>query len=121
MSSNFTSLKTVPISISFKEYYLVNGWGWFVDIENSEPIKQKQHFYGYKQCQCVIVPKPIKEYPIIRSMKSIKNLHEISNKFDINDDKDKKQDRTNNSSYCNIITHTIGLIGIVICCYYITI
>lgn len=119
MSSNFTLLnkeEEVP-SLSmktFKEYYLVNGWGWFVDIElNAEQIMMKKKLY-YKPPQCVTVPKTIKEYPSIRSMKSIKNLHEISMTSEINDDNDKKH-ITNNG---NIIRHTLGLIAITIC-YFI--
>lgn len=128
MSQNFTSLqKEVSVSksmMTFKDYHmrfigiidphLANGWGWFVDIElNAEQIMMKKKLY-YKPPQCVTVPKTIKEYPSIRSMKSIKNLHEISMTSEINDDNDKKH-ITNNG---NIIRHTLGLIVITIC-YFI--
>lgn len=132
MSQNFTSLqKEVPLSpsmMTFKEYYmafigirdphLANGWGWFVDIElNAEPIRMVKPSYHYKPSQYVTVPKTIKEYPSIRSMKSMKNLHDTSMIFEMDDD-DMKH-RTNNCSYGNIITHTLGLIGLIIC-YFMT-
>lgn len=133
MSQNFTSLQKEvlqsPSMMTFKDYYmrfngirdphLANGWGWFVDIElNSEPIRMINPSYHYIPSQYVTLPKTIKEYPSIRSMKIMKNLQDTSMLFEIDDDDVKH--RTNNFSYCNIITHTFGLIGIIIICYFIT-
>ena len=129
MSQNFTSLqKEVSVSTSmltFKDYHmrfigikdphLANGWGWFVDIElNSEPIRMIEPSYHYTPSQYVTLPKTIKEYPSIRSMKSMKNLHDTSMLFEI--DNDDVKHRTNNCSYGYIITHTFELIVIII--YY---
>lgn len=129
MSQNFNSFKKEVISpsmMTFKEYYMsfmaikvphfANDWGWFVDIElNSEPIRQIKPFYGYKPSRYVSVPETIREYPSIRSMKSMKNLHDTSMIFEMDDDDIKH--RTNNCIYVNIITHTIGIIGLIL--YYI--
>ncbi len=99
--------------IGIKDPYLANGWGWFIDIEsNSEPIRINRY---QKSSQNVSIPKTIPEYPSIRSMKSMKNLHDSSMIFEMDDIDDSKH-RTNN--YMNMITHTIGLIGVVLCYYF---
>lgn len=127
MSQNYNSVKKeVPLSpsmMTFKEYYmsfigvkdphLTNGWGWFIDIEsNTEPIRKIKPSYYYKPSRHVSVPKTIQEYPSIRSMKSMSNLHDTSMIFEMDDD---IKHSTNNCYYSNILTHTIGLIGLVIC------
>lgn len=131
MSQNYNLIKNEePTSLSmmtFKDYYmtfigikepyLANGWGWFVDIElNSEPIRVNTS-NKYKPFQYISVLKTIHEYPSIRSMKSMKNLHDTSMIFEM-DDYDMKH-RTNSFNFGNLITHTLGIIGIVVC-YFIT-
>lgn len=133
MSQSFNSIqKEVSISpsmMTFKDYYmafvgirdphLANGWGWFVDIEsNSEPLRVMKPVYYYKPSQYVKVSETIKEYPSIRSMKSMRNLHDTSMIFEMDDFDDKKH-RTNNNGYGNLITHTVGIITLVIC-YFMT-
>lgn len=110
--------------MTFKEYYMkligtidpqtTNGWGWFVDIElNSQPIKFIQNNGMYKQSQNVSIPEIIKEYPSIRSMKSMKNLQHTSQI-----DEDDIKHRTNN--ICStIIGHSIGIIALFICYFII--
>lgn len=132
MSQNFTSLQKdvciSPSTMTIKEYYmtfieirepdLANGWGWFIDIElNAEPIRLINSSYHYKPSKYVTVPKTIKEYPSIRSMKSMTNLHDTSIIIEMDDDDIKHI--TNNCSYGNIITHTIGIIGLVMCYFMI--
>jgi len=99
--------------VGIRDPHLANGWGWFVDIElNSEPIRiQKYH----KASLNVSIPKTIQEYPSIRSMKSMKNLHDTSMIFEMDDIDDSKH-RTN--SYIKIISHTIGIIGVIVCYYF---
>lgn len=132
MSQSFNSIQKEvsmsPSMMTFKEYYmsfigikdphLANGWGWFVDIElNSEPIRVIKPVYHYKPSKYVSVPKTIQEYSSIRSMKSMRNLHDTSMIFEM--DEDYIKHRTNSFSYGNIVTHTIGIIGLVIC-YFMT-
>jgi hypothetical protein len=116
-----------PAMMSFKEYYmsfmgirepyLANGWGWFVDIEsNAEHIRAINSPYKHRPSKYVLIPKTIKEYPSIRSMKSMSNLHDTSMIFEMDDD---SKHRTNNSNYSNIIVHSIGIIGLTIC-YFLT-
>jgi hypothetical protein len=121
MSQSFNSTQNYfqisPSMMTFKEYckyfleikepHSTNGWGWFIDIEsNSEPIK----IYRYqKTSKYVSIPKTIPEYPSIRSMKSMKNLHDTSMIFEMDDD------RTNTN--INIITHSIGIMGVLLCYY----
>jgi len=122
-NSSQKEVLTSPSMMTFREYYmsfigirdphLANGWGWFVDIElNSEPIRIQRY---KKSSQFISIPNTIKEYPSIRSMKSMKNLHDTSMIFEM-DDIDETKHRTN--KYVNIITHTLGLIGVVLCYYF---
>ena len=93
-----------------KDPYFENEWGWFIDIElNSDPIRIIKYPYHYKPSKYVSVPKTIKEYPSIRSTKSIQNLNDTSLIFKIEDD---IKDRTINYHYNNIITNTICIIGL---------
>jgi len=116
-----------PSMITFKEYYrafvgikdshLENGWGWFIDIElSAEPKRLKKLNYN-KPSQHVTVLKTIKEYPSIRSMKSMSNLQDSSMLFDM-DEVDYKH-RTNNKKIIRLITHTIGIIGVIYFCLII--
>lgn len=123
MSQIESEVQSLPSMMTFREYYmtfvgirdpyLANGWGWFIDIEaNFEPIKVSKY---QKPSQHVSIPKTIKEYPSIRSMKSMKNLHDTSMIFEM-DDIDEPKHRTN--KYVNIVTHTIGLVGVIVCYYF---
>jgi hypothetical protein len=109
-------------SLSFKNYYLCFTkdkdndkdkesnlsnhveWGWFVDTDvNSEPIpipinKTRNYFN-------LPIPQTIYEYNnlSINSMKSMKNLHDNSMIFQIEDNEDKYQDENNKynkENYC---------------------
>ena len=106
-------------SRSLQEYYikfteikdpcLGNEWGWFVDLDfkglpKSRPI---QIIQSYKSSLT-----PIKEYPSIRSMKSITNLHQMNYKMNYKIDKiNNKIDKINVYKYTNFIC--INLIGII--------
>jgi len=128
---SYSEHQDIPLSLSmmtFKEYYmkfigirdpqLTNGWGWFVDIEsNLEPIKYRQNNFRYKQSVNISMPETIKEYPSIRSMKSMKNLHDTSLMFQMDEDNDKKH-RTNKTC-SSIIGHSVGVIALFICFYII--
>ena len=95
-------------SRSLQEYYikfteirdpcLGNEWGWFVDLDLNSLQKSRptQIIQSYKSSLT-----PIKEYPSIRSMKSITNLHQ----------KNYKIDKINVYKYTNFIC--INLIGII--------
>lgn len=126
---NYHDIQVSQSLMSFKEYcmkfieirdpQLTNGWGWFVDIElNSEPIKVvKNNYFTFKSTQNVSIHETIKEYPSIRSMKSMKNLHDTSLMFEMDEDDDKKH-RTNKNIY-TIIGHSVGVIALFVCCYVI--
>ncbi len=115
-----------PYLMTFKEYYmtfigirdphLANGWGWFVDIElNSEPIKTTKYKYNRnKPSQYVSIPSTIKEYPSIRSMKSMTNLYDTSMIFDM--DYDLEKHITNKLP--NIYLHGFCIISLLIIYYY---
>jgi hypothetical protein len=130
MSQSFNStqnyFKISPSMMTFKEYckyfleikepHSTNGWGWFIDIEsNSEQIKISSYRYQ-KTSKYVSIPKTIQEYPSIRSMKSMKNLHDTSMIFEMDDD---IKHRTNTN--INIMAHSIGIIGVLLCYYLICI
>lgn len=127
MSQSFNTMQSeiqpYPSIISFREYYmsfigirdpyLENGWGWFVDIElNSEPIRIQKY---KKPSQYISNPKTIQEYPSIRSMKSMKNLHDTSMIFEM-DDVDDSKHRTNR--FVSIVIDTlVGIIRVILCYY----
>jgi|LakMenEpi03Aug12_release.lakeMendotaPanAssembly.Ray.scaffolds.fasta_scaffold1821472_2 hypothetical protein len=92
--------------IKIKEPYFSNEWGWFVDTELiSRPTRVINR-------QSVL--QPIKEYPSIRSMKSIQNLHDLEENNIYNN---KKQ---NYYSFTNLIyTNLIGMITFAIVCFII--
>jgi hypothetical protein len=127
LNSNYSNknMSTTLLMMTFREYYAVfvgikeppitNGWGWFVDLElNSEPIKiTNSHFNRYKPLKYISVLNTIKEYPSIRSMKSITNLNDVSMKFEM--DKDFNKNITNNITLCII---TVGTIVIAAIIYY---
>lgn len=117
---------TSPYMMTFKEYYmafigirdpyLANGWGWFVDIEiNSEPIKTTKYKYNrIKPSQYVSIPSTIKEYPSIRSMKSMTNLYDTSMIFDMDDDLEKHI----TNKLPNICLHGFCIISLFTIYYY---
>jgi len=82
--------------MTFRDYYmrficvndlnLTNEWGWFVDIElNDEPTNPiKMPYYMYNNRS---IPSTIKEYPRIRSIKSLSNLNDTSMIFELDEDK----------------------------------
>jgi hypothetical protein len=99
-----------------KEHYAGNEWGWFVDldfkgVQKSRPI---QIIQNYKASTLTT----IKEYPSIRSIKSITNLHQMNNKIN-NKINYKVDNKINFYKYTNFIC--INLIGIItfIMIYYI--
>jgi|Laugresbdmm110dd_1035094.scaffolds.fasta_scaffold43869_2 hypothetical protein len=95
--------------VEIKDSYIGNGWGWFVDLDlksisKSKPIKIIQN---YKSSQVHIERlNPIKEYPSIRSMKSMTNLHQMNNEIN-----KLRVNHTNLYKYSNFIC--INLIGII--------
>jgi len=111
--NRINEMQISPSMMTFKEYYmqficvndsnLTNGWGWFVDIElNTEPIRIiQQNRYKMK------IPTTIKEIPSIRSMKSMKNLHDASMIFDMDVDDNLKHRTNNNIMIC------VNLIGVI--------
>ena len=130
-----------PFLMQFNNYYtrfikttdtnLSNDWGWFVDIElNSEPtkiVKNKNKYNKYKYK--ISVQPTIKEYSSIRSMKSIKNLHDTYNTFDVDENYNGNSNtNTNTNANTNANTNTneyisvyANLMGIIILgfCFYI--
>ena len=88
-----------------KDPYVGNEWGWFVDLDfkglhKSRPI---QFIQKYKSSSLTT----IKEYPSIRSMKSITNLYQMNNQMN-----NKIDNKINVYKYTNFIC--INLIGIII-------
>jgi len=68
--------KKIFKKFGFDESNSKDGWGWFVDPEliyNLNRNKSK-NVYGSKH---ISIPETIKEYPKIRSMKSINNFNEL--------------------------------------------
>jgi hypothetical protein len=109
MSNNLNQSKTL------REYYIKfteirdpcvgNEWGWFVDLDfkglpKSRPI---QIIQKYKSSSLT----SIQEYPSIRSMKSITNLHQMDYKIG----NSKINNKINFYKYTNFIC--INLIGII--------
>ena len=95
--------------VEIKESYIGNGWGWFVDLDlksmsisKSSPIKIIQN---YKSSLTTI-----NEYPSIRSMKSMTNLHEMNNEMN-NEINKLRINHKNLYKYSNFIC--INLIGII--------
>lgn len=83
--------------IEIKDPYIGNGWGWFVDFDlkglpKSTPIQIIQNYKSYK-----------KQYPTIRSTKSIRNLHQLDNKMN---------NKMNIYKYSNFIC--INLLGMIV-------
>ena len=112
MSNNQNLTKYSSSIRTLKEYYTTflqinepylencNDWGWFIDLDSTTSVKPKQVIKkNYKS-----LLKPIKEYPSIRSMKSIPNLQEM--------DKNKNNFYKVSNVICvNLIC--INLIGII--------
>jgi hypothetical protein len=99
--------------VEIKDPYIGNGWGWFVDLDlksisKSKPIKIIQN---YKSSQVHIERlKSIKEYPSIRSMKSMQDLHKMNNEMN-NKINNIRINHMNLYKYSNFIC--INLIGII--------
>ena len=106
-------------SRSLQEYYIKvveikdpnigNGWGWFVDLDlksisisKSKPIKIIQNYKSSLNT--------INEYPSIRSMKSMTNLHQMNNEMN-NEINKLRINHMNLYKYSNFIC--INLIGII--------
>ena len=92
--------------MEIKDPHVGNGWGWFVDLDltsfpKSKPIKIIQN---YKSSQIHL--NTIKEYPSIRSMKSMTNLHQMNHQFN-----NQFNNKMNFYNYSNFIC--INLIGII--------
>jgi hypothetical protein len=94
--------------IEIKDPYIGNGWGWFVDLELNNLPKSKpiQIIQKYKSSHL----KTIKEYPSIRSMKSITNLHQLNNQQN-NQLNNQQNNQQNFYNYTTFIC--INLIGII--------
>jgi hypothetical protein len=99
--------------VEIKDSYIGNGWGWFVDLDlksisKSKPIKIIQN---YKSSQVHIERlKSIKEYPSIRSIKSMQDLHKMNNEMN-NKINNIRINHMNLYKYSNFIC--INLIGII--------
>ena len=86
--------------MSFKEYFTTyanlssiqfsEGWGWFIDIETSHqsnfPLTNK---YPRQTIKHVFIPPTINEIPSLRSFKSMRNLHEESMIFKMDENLEK--------------------------------
>jgi hypothetical protein len=132
--NNNIMVSTSPFMMTINEYFtkifrtdtnLENGWGWFVDIElNSEPIRvvkktfNKYNIYnGYnKYNRYMSIPKTIKEYPSIRSMKSTRNLHDTSMLFNMEEDNNEK---SNSNKYASLYTNLMGVLILGFCFYIV--
>lgn len=126
MSHNYKSIQNevqLSPSMTFREYYmsfisikesqLTNGWGWFVDTElNSEPILIPTN-NRYRSTQYVSIPKTIKEYPSIRSMKSMNNLHDTSMIFQMDEDINIVNNKNISSTFICVNTICIVLIAFI--------
>lgn len=99
--------------VGIKETHLANDWGWFIDIDlNTEPIRVPLNNYvRNKPSQHISDLNTIKEYPSIRSMKSMKNLHDTSMIFEMDDDDNKHR---TNKNFCSLITHCVEIITILL-------
>jgi hypothetical protein len=93
--------------VEIKDSSIGNGWGWFVDLDltsisKSKPIKIIQNYKSSLNS--------IKEYPRIRSMKSMQNLHQMNNEMN-NQINNLRINHMNLYKYSNFIC--INLIGII--------
>lgn len=124
MSNSYNNLKnkydmSCLSFMTFKEYYTNfikldifnkdSEWGWFVDTEANYDIKKSNVYTYYKSSKYVNIPKTISEYPSIRSMKSMKNLHESSMIFESDDEANFPQ---------SLIIVNVFTMIIVSCLYY---
>lgn len=110
------NIYSFPSFMTFREYYMSfietkdpnieNGWGWFVDIElNSEPITILKPQFNNRLSQHPLIPNKIKKFSSIRSIKSVKCLHDTSMFFEMDEDDNKH--RTN--TYMNMVIYVIEL------------
>ena len=108
------------LSLTLNKYYMsfmghneqhTTDWGWFIDFDfNAEPIKVKNS--NLKSIYCV---EPLKEHQRIRSLKSMRNLNEVSMIFEMDED-DNEDDKLSNTSQSLIIVNTITMF--VFGCFY---
>ena len=123
MNCNITNQFNPSSMTSFKEYFttfvtlpniqLSEGWGWFVDIESNTqcnyipiPLNNK---YKQQPIKYVSIPPTINEIPRLRSFKSMRNLHDESMIFKMDEDLEK------NHSYKHIgyVIHSICILSII--------
>jgi hypothetical protein len=105
--TTFSSLSNVQFSET---------WGWFVDIESNQvnfPIKSNK--YPRYTSKHVYIPPTINEVPSIRSFKSMRNLHDHSMIFKMDEDFDKYHIYRNTGCLIHSIC-IIGLIGLLYGC-----
>jgi hypothetical protein len=99
--------------VTFPNIQISEGWGWFVDIESNNqyniipiPLNNK---YRRQTTKYLPIPQTINEIPSIRSFKSMRNLHDESMIFKMDEDLEK------NHSYKHIgyVIHSICILGII--------
>jgi hypothetical protein len=98
----FQSTISKKILMKFGDHQEKDGWGWFVDLElnYNNNIFNKNKYNTSKQFSIL---ETIREYPSIRSTKSINNFHDKS-VFEM-----EKKTKTNRNSfiYIRVITSLI--------------
>jgi len=120
--------------MSFKDYFttyanlssmqISEGWGWFIDIESIQqgnfpfPFNNK---YPRQTIKHVYIPQTINEIPSIRSFKSMKNLHEHSMIFKIDENLEnfEKINSFKNVGYFINSFCILGIIGIIYGCKFL--
>lgn len=73
--------KKIFKKFGFDDLKSSNGWGWFVDPEltyNYDIFNKNKYPKNVYASNHVSIPETIKEYPTIRSIKSINNFHDKS-------------------------------------------
>jgi hypothetical protein len=109
--------------MSFKDYFITynnllsmqlsEGWGWFIDIESSQqcnfPVTNK---YPRQIVKHVSIPPTINEIPSIRSFKSMRNLHEESMIFKM-DENLENLEKFNIFKNVGYFTHSFCILGII--------
>jgi hypothetical protein len=92
MSNNQNLTKFSSSIMTLKEYYMTflqinepylencNDWGWFIDLDLDSITSVKPKQVIKKKYKSLLTPINEKEYPRIRSMKSIANLQEMNKK-----------------------------------------
>ena len=109
MNCNITNQFNPSSMTSFKEYFttfvtlpniqLSEGWGWFVDIESNNQCNNQCNYipiplnnkYKQQPIKYVSIPPTINEIPRLRSFKSMRNLHDESMIFKMDEDLEEKK------------------------------